>query len=60
MKTVTREQAGYQCEFCGMTFFGDETHAEWPPRGAMAIKPGAIGCKLGCTGECTKFEEVKQ
>ena len=27
MKTVTREQTGYQCEFCGMTFFGDETNA---------------------------------
>ena len=33
-------------------------HAEWPPRGAMASKPGALGCKLGCIGECTKFEEV--
>ena len=35
-------------------------HAEWPPRGAMAIKPGALGCKLHVRGECTKFEEVKK
>jgi len=34
-------------------------HAEWPPRGAMACKPGALGCKLRVVGECTKFEEVK-